>query len=94
MGWVVQQYRWLVTVLMSLFTVACGGTAWAENVPPPDYGANDFVDGEGCLFNRADLAGWTVWVQRLDDERNPVCGLEPTRLEGVEKMAETAGTRT
>lgn len=89
-----QQFQRLVTVFLAFILVTWAEVAWSDNVPPPDYGAGEFVDGEGCLFARSDLAGWTVWVQRLDAKRNPVCGLEPTRLERGGNESETPETST
>lgn len=42
-------------------------------MPLPGYAKPVFVDGNGCVFVRARLHGWDIWVQALDDLRRPVC---------------------
>lgn len=52
--------------------------AAASSLPPEGYDKPDFVGRDGCLYSKAVVGDWEIWVQRLDDEKRPVCGLTPT----------------
>ena len=68
----------------ALTAVLAGGVAVAQDgqgpreLPPADFGGNQYVDGAGCVFLRAGLGGQTSWVPRLGRDRTPVCGYEPS----------------
>ncbi len=51
-------------------------------VPPADYAGRQFVDGQGCVFVRAEIGGAVVWAPRLTAERQPLCGFQPTQAAG------------
>lgn len=68
---------------LAAISVLAGGSAavaHASEMPPLDYGSERFVDASGCVFVRSELHGWTLWVQRLDEDRRPDCDEPPTRL--------------
>jgi hypothetical protein len=48
------------------------------NLPPSGFDGQQFVDNAGCAFARAGVSGTTVWVPRVDQTRNQICGLAPT----------------
>jgi hypothetical protein len=48
------------------------------NLPPAGFDGQQFVDNAGCAFARAGVSGTTVWVPRVDQSRNQICGLAPT----------------
>lgn len=50
----------------------------ASPLPPADYSEPDFVGVDGCLYSKTQVGKWQVWVQRLDEQKRPVCGLTPT----------------
>lgn len=54
--------------------------AGASEVPPQDYQPSHFVSEDGCVFTRAYIGGWTLWVESLDQARQPFCEREPTRI--------------
>lgn len=59
-----------------------GGAGAAQSgpaeLPPPGYPGTQYVDSNGCAFLRAGVAGTVSWVPRLDQNRQPVCGLPPS----------------
>jgi hypothetical protein len=48
------------------------------NLPPPGFDGQQFVDNAGCAFARAGVSGNTVWVARVNQSRDQICGLAPT----------------
>ncbi|NND20156.1 MAG: hypothetical protein HKN98_16410 [Silicimonas sp.] len=90
LGWSVGRIgRHLIVALC----LACAGVpafAGPPEVPPPEYQPMQFVDDEGCLFVRADVSGWTVWVQHLDAARQPVCDRVPTSLNLPDRAPEAS----
>lgn len=49
-----------------------------SELPPADFVGNDFVDSQGCAFVRVTVNGESSWVQRVDQDRVPLCDFEPT----------------
>lgn len=60
-------------MLLCLLGVAPVFAESRTEMPLPDYSSPIFVDENGCVFVRARLHGWNIWVQALDDHRQPVC---------------------
>ncbi|MEZ5779154.1 MAG: SPOR domain-containing protein [Paracoccaceae bacterium] len=57
--------------------------------PPSSYSGNEYVDTAGCAFVRANVGGKVTWLQRLDKDRKPVCGLAPTVAAGPAVPSDT-----
>ena len=73
--------NWIVgssAIAAGIFLAVAASQAGASQVPPENYEAPDFVGRDGCLYSKASIGGWEIWVQRLDDARRPVCGLKPS----------------
>ena len=69
-------------VAAALCSVAWSGAALAQTTPaefPPDsFAGNQYVDSNGCAFIRAGISGVVNWVPRMNRQREPLCGFEPT----------------
>lgn len=69
---------------MAAGLVLSGASAVAQeldgpvNLPPPGFDGVQFVDNAGCAFARAGISGNVVWVPRVDQSRQQICGLAPT----------------
>jgi hypothetical protein len=48
------------------------------NLPPAGFTGQQFVDNAGCAFARAGVSGNTVWVARVNQQRQQICGLAPS----------------
>lgn len=68
----------LLAAAMTFLSLAA--SAADSVVPPESYENSSFVDRRGCEYGRVVVGGWEIWVQRLDEKRQPVCGQEPTRF--------------
>ncbi|WP_131802643.1 SPOR domain-containing protein [Limimaricola pyoseonensis] len=75
--------------------MAVAGQAVAQDdipaeFPPESYEASQYVDSRGCAFIRAGVGGVTNWVPRMNREREPLCGFEPSRVAAAEPVADPA----
>lgn len=52
-------------------------------VPPADFTDTQYVDSRGCVFVRAGSNGEVTWFPRFGDDRQPVCGYEPSLRGGA-----------
>lgn len=50
--------------------------------PPTDFAETQYVDSRGCAFVRAALNGQVTWLPQFDEERQQLCGLEPSLVGG------------
>lgn len=69
---------------VSAAALAVAGQAVAQDsipaeFPPESYSANQYVDSEGCAFIRAGIGGMTNWIPRMNRDREPLCGFQPSR---------------
>lgn len=46
--------------------------------PPAEFSDAQYVDSRGCVFVRAGSNGQTTWFPRFGDDRQPLCGYEPS----------------
>ncbi|MGB3148770.1 MAG: hypothetical protein WBA91_13590, partial [Paracoccaceae bacterium] len=51
-----------LAALLSVGTAAYAETGPAET-PPEDYARRNYVDSNGCMFQRAGVSGSTVWIE-------------------------------
>lgn len=52
-------------------------TAPAE-LPPTSFAGNQYVDSQGCVFNRAGVSGNVTWIPRVGSDRKQICGSQPS----------------
>jgi hypothetical protein len=69
-------------VVIAAFLTATGALAQGFNgpaeQPPAGFLGQQFIDSRGCAFVRAGIDGVTVWVPRLNRDRQPLCDFAPT----------------
>lgn len=67
---------WPMRIIWTLLFLFCAGAAGAvpSPAPPPEYTGDQYIDGEGCVFNRKN----SRWEARRDREGKAVCGFPPT----------------
>jgi len=68
----------LAAMLLSVSGALAQDLDGPVNLPPSGFDGQQFVDNAGCAFARAGVSGTTVWVPRVDQSRNQICGLAPT----------------
>ncbi len=78
----------LAALLASAPLAALAQTGPAE-LPPADFAGRQYVDSAGCVFVRAEVNGTTAWAPRLNRDRTPLCGYQPSQATG---LGQTAGT--
>ena len=76
--------RFVRAAVFGLATIAPGAVvAQSSSIlpaefPPADFAGNQYVDSSGCAFIRAGISGNVTWVPRMTQQRNQLCGFEPT----------------
>lgn len=78
---------WLVFGGAPLFAQGIPALPEPAELPPGDYTETEYVDSAGCVFNRVGRGDATVWAIRLDANRTPVCGREPSLTTAVTTSA-------
>ena len=70
---------------LAMLFVLCGSMAGAQTdfsvpaeFPPDDYAGRQYVDSRGCAYVRAGVDGAVNWLPRVNRDRKPLCGLEPS----------------
>jgi len=75
------------TALATLTAIAFGAPALASNgpaeLPPEGFGGRQYVDTQGCVFVRVEVDGQIGWAPRLQRDRSPLCGFQPTLAAGL-----------
>lgn len=66
------------------------GLTLPAEFPPTSYTANQYVDSTGCTFIRAGLSGAVTWVPRVNRDRTPLCGFQPSLPGGTNIAANAA----
>jgi hypothetical protein len=75
-------------------TLALGGApamaqlATPAELPPADYDGLEYVDSAGCVFARIDVGGRVEWVPRVGQDRQQLCGQEPSVASAAAPMPE------
>ena len=81
-------------------SVALAGPGVAQSVsdlggpaefPPSGYSASQYVDSRGCVFIRAGYGGQETWVPRVTQQRQVLCGYQPS-IGGSTAVAEAPAT--
>jgi len=57
-------------------------------LPPASFTARQYVDSRGCVYARATVNGATTWVPRVGQNREVICGAEPS----LSQVADTTST--
>jgi hypothetical protein len=68
----------LAGLLLSVSPLAAQDLNGPANLPPAGFAGDQFVDNAGCAFARAGVSGNTVWVARVNQQRQQICGLPPS----------------
>jgi hypothetical protein len=75
-------------------TLALGGApamaqlATPAERPPAGYDGLEYVDSAGCVFARIDVGGRVEWVPRVGQDRQQLCGQEPSVASAAAPMPE------
>jgi hypothetical protein len=62
--------------------------AMPAELPPTGYEAMEYVDSAGCVFARIDVGGRVEWVPRVGQDRQQLCGQEPSVASAAAPMPE------
>ncbi len=88
---------WILGGVLSA-SVASGGPTEPAELPPADYGGQQYVDSRGCMFARAGNGTKVLWIPRVSREGVPVCGNPPSGRRvpvveevGVQPVPESSG---
>jgi len=75
------------TAIATLTLLALAAPALSSNQPaepPPEgFGGRQYVDSQGCVFVRVEVDGQVGWAPRLQRDRSPLCGFQPTLAAGL-----------
>lgn len=54
------------------------GDTFPAEFPPSSFTGTQYVDSRGCVFIRGGVDGSSNWIPRVDQNRNLICGFEPS----------------
>ncbi len=76
-----------VRSLAAVLFVTLGASSVSANAPaepPPEgFAGRQYVDSQGCVYVRVEVDGRIGWAPRLQRDRTPLCGFQPTLAAGL-----------
>lgn len=68
------------------------GEMTPAEIPPTSYKANQYVDSKGCIYIRTGYGGEVTWVPRITQQRQVMCGAQPTAVAGSRRPSDVVQT--
>jgi hypothetical protein len=73
----------LATLVAAVPMTAVAQSDGPVESPPAEYAGRQYVDSRGCVFIRVEVGGAVTWAPRLNRDREPLCGFQPTLAAGL-----------